>query len=902
MLHARVPLLRLGVLSCCLAAPASASIDLDGDQLSDIWELLHGQGLAAAGDSDGDGLSNLDESVAGTDPLDASSTLAPSFEAESASLLRATWPALRGKRYAVQSSADLLAPAWTELSAQAPASSGLASVTFALPTGTAFFRVAAADIDTDGDGLSDWEELASGFNPQRVYSEGLGTLNTNTDYHRLRTALQAAASVVTLASTNSSLPENWPIPGVVVLRRTGRIDACTVGYTVTGTASAPADFLGPLTGAVTFPVGSDEVTLRYTATADAVADPGETIVVTLLPGTGYTLTGNTSATLTIEDVPVGAVSELEAARFLAQATYGPTANEIARVRSLGFSAWLDDQFNRPVGLLFPIVQAWHDELYRPLSDPAPNNNPTTTMHRMDAWWRRAMADDTSADPLRQRVTFALSELFVVSDRMESIRSDQRALADFWDTLASGAFGTYRELLEQVTLHHMMGRYLSHYRNRKADPALNRYPDENYAREVMQLFSIGLWELNPDGSQVLSDGTTLGPDGETIPAGEAIPTYGQDLISTFARVFTGLSSSQRTTSGTDPTPIATTTFFEGQGIAWEPMRMFDIEHDLAPKTLFGGVTLPQRTLSSGNGSTAGTADLEAALDNLAAHPNVGPFLSRLLIQRLVKSNPSPAYIARVSAVFANNGAGVRGDLRAVLKAILLDDEARSAAALSDPQAGMVREPYVRLLAFARAVGARPMDMADAVPTSGGRYRNLDTIDSDFLQRPQSAPSVFNFFSPGYQPPGALRDAGLVSPEMQIVNSVSAITLPNRFSSILFVSSVGSTPPPAVRFNPSAIADDAGTVGIDESRWNIGIDETAWIADGQGDVDALVSKLNRLFCYGQMSDATFRAIARAVRRLDDPAGTSTTTERTRRAIARYRVALHLVLLSPDAAVLR
>jgi uncharacterized protein (DUF1800 family) len=330
-----------------------------------------------------------------------------------------------------------------------------------------------------------------------------------------------------------------------------------------------------------------------------------------------------------------------------------------------------------------------------------------------------------------------------------------------------------------------------------------------------------------------------------------------------------------------------------------MRMFDGEHDLAAKSIWlpgaAPLELPARTATAGvNGSPAGDADLSAALDYIANHPNTAPFICRQLIQRLVTSNPTPAYVARVSAVFADNGAGVRGDLRAVIRALLLDPEARDFASAVDPEHGLLREPYTRYVALARALSVAPVDAS-----AGGRFRGFGSLDGDFFQRPLSAPSVFNFYSPEYGAPGAIRDAGLASPEFQILNSVTAITGPNRVSTAL--SAHSSTA--ATRFNFSTIADNATTTTVDETLWNSRIDDAAWQARAQGNVDVLVAELARVITTRPLQPPTFRAITRALRRMDDPLAASLTTlQREQRASHRLRVAAHLLATAPESAILR
>ncbi|MBC8039023.1 MAG: DUF1800 family protein, partial [Opitutaceae bacterium] len=887
--------LGLGWLAACLScSPLFAIIDRDANQLSDVWQLKFSTGLLDPNlDADGDGLTNRQESILGLNPLDATSRFNPPVDFSVPGSVSASWNGETGKRYVLETSPDLTT--WT--AALTLYGSG-ASLAASADTGSAprfFVRVKADDIDTDGDGLSDWEEHVAGFNPLRIFSEGIGNTSTNplnriTDFERVRDLLAGTAThTVTIAAADPAMAENWPDPGAVVIRRTGRLAPVTVTFTLSGTADSGFDYASPVSLSATIPLGADETTISFTALADAFAEGDETIVVTLQPGAGYTLGSATTATLTITDAADGKPAAKAAARFLTQATFGPADAELTRVRDLGFSGWLDDQFTRSPNFHLPIVHVWQSEVGDGTSASA-----VSTDHRLEAFWRQSMRTDSSSDPLRQRAAFALSQIFVISDRMESLAADQRGMTSYYDTLLENAFGNYRTLLEAVTRNPWMGLYLSAMRNRKANVAANRFPDENYAREVMQLFAIGLWRLNPDGSHLLSNGTDLDPDGAIVPAGQSIPTYGQSQIEVLARVFTGLSYGTRFTSTTNLAEIPTTRFYDSSNVPWRPMRMFDVEHDVAAKTLaFPGLTplvLPTRTASNPDTGTAGDADLAATLDHLANHPNVGPFISRLLIQRLVTSNPTPAYIGRVSAVFANNGSNVRGDLKAVIKAILLDSEARDPARLDVATHGLVREPYTRYVAAARAFNAAPADPV----SSGGRFRGFSSVDGDFLQRPLSAPSVFNFYSPDYRPPGAARDAGLVSPELQITNSVTSISAPNRFSSAFSATNTTlSTTSNSgwTQFNQSTQSDDAATTTVNEATWNTRADEALWLPLATGDPDALVAALDRTLCYGHMSPATFRAITRALRRLDDPMATADLTVRDQRARARLRIAAHL-----------
>ncbi len=507
-----------------------------------------------------------------------------------------------------------------------------------------------------------------------------------------------------------------------------------------------------------------------------------------------------------------ATSPREAARFLSQATLGADWEEIHRVAAIGPEAWLDEQFSRPTGLHQPEV----DERIRLGQEVGPE-------HRRWSWWRQVM---DGPDPLRQRIALALSEIFVVSDSLDAVGSNPQGLANYYDMLLRNAFGNYRDLLRDVSLHPIMGAYLSHLRNEKSNPRAGRYPDENYAREIMQLFSIGLYLLNPDGTFVL-DGT-----------GNPIPTYDNDDITELAKVFTGLAF-----DGPDRN------FRSGQPVWTSPMRMYEEFHEPGPKSLLRGKFLPA-------GQT-GMDDVEDAIDNLYRHPNVGPFLGRRLIQRLVTSNPTPAYVERVSAVFADNGRGVRGDLKAVVRAILLDPEARAWPREGDIGNGMLRESFLRRVHLARAFNAR--NGASSYPISDGG------APATFGQRPLSSPTVFNFFLPDHQPSGPIADAGLVAPEFQILTSITAITSANE----LRRQTTGS-------MNPDPV--DAFEVRLDLSD-EIGI---------ASDAHALVDRIDLLLMYGSMSQPMRTVLVDVLERVSD-------------AEERARLAVQLVVISPEYNVL-
>lgn len=457
-----------------------------------------------------------------------------------------------------------------------------------------------------------------------------------------------------------------------------------------------------------------------------------------------------------------AITAQQAARFLAQATFGPTAAEIGALQTLNdYGAWIDAQIAATRSTYLTPTRSMYTAFYNycltqyPDPKDRANNCPSPLADTLDTWrdyfrhvwWKRAVQDP---DQLRQRMSFALSQILVVSDKSADLSDTVFGLASYYDVLGRYAFGNYRDLLEEVALHPVMGLYLSMVRNEKADPARNIRPDENFARELLQLFGIGVHQLNPDG--------TLARDA----FGEPIPSYDQTTIQEFARAFTGWN-------------FANVSWDEWRGNANRTLKMVPVAlyHDTQPKLLLQNVLVP--------GGQSAQQDLDAALDNVFNHPNVGPFLASQLIKRFTTSNPSPAYVGRVAAVFNNNGSGVRGDLGAVLRAILLDQEARRGTA-AVPAFGKLREPLLRMTQLFRAFNARPIAGGDwDIPPTVTVFntpssRGIRGIDNDIGANVLGAPSVFNFFRPDYAPPGPVAAGGLTAPEFQLwtENSVMAAT--------------------------------------------------------------------------------------------------------------------------------
>ena len=504
--------------------------------------------------------------------------------------------------------------------------------------------------------------------------------------------------------------------------------------------------------------------------------------------------------------PPPPVTTAQASRFLAQSTMGSSKADITKVQSQGYDAWITEQFAlaRPIAHWDWLVGAG----FNAAANLNSQNGFNTTI------WRQLIS---SPDQLRQRVGMALLDFLVVS--IDGISSGWNAFtaAAYVDILLDNAFGNYRTLLEQISTNSAMGLYLTFLGNRKANPATGSMPDENYARELMQLFTIGVNRLNADGSVQTSGGAP-------------IDTYTQDDVSGLARVFTGfqLDSSDNSTPDRYRRPLIVNAG----------------NHETGVKAFLG---------SSIAAGTGGMASLTAALDTIFAHPNLPPFVSKQLIQRLVTSNPSPAYVGRVSAVFANNGSNVRGDMKSVIRAILTDAEARDAAGLTSQTFGKLRAPVNRLTNWARAFGV----------TSASEAWNFGTTTSPsnrLAQSPGRSPSVFNFFRPGYTPPNTeLSTRGLVGPEFQITTEPSVIAYINYMQTL--------------------IQNGAG-----DARGNY-TEILALAADSQ----ALVDEVNLILAAGQISAPTLATIKGAV---DAIAATGTNGP-----INRVYTAILLVMASPE-----
>ena len=464
------------------------------------------------------------------------------------------------------------------------------------------------------------------------------------------------------------------------------------------------------------------------------------------------------------------LDDTAAHRFLHRSTFGPTLETIDRLKQQTPVEWITEQMQLPPTYM---AERLKQENFR-------------WAQYVNVWWKTAIE---SEDQLRQRVAFALSEIFVISAK-DGLGDEQDGVAKYYDMLVDHAFGNFRDLMEEVTLSPIMGEYLSMKGNRKPDPTQNIRPDENYARELLQLFTIGLVKLNTDGSVQL--------DENGLPA----PTYDQDVVEAFAHVFTGWHF-----NGIGDFRWPLTTDYITQ------MQPYEDFHDKGEKTLLDGFQVPA-------GQSA-REDLEMALDNIFNHPNVGPFISKQLIPRLVTSNPSPQYIRDIVAVFNDNGVGVRGSIGSVVSAILLHEEAFQGHALYPRTFGKLKEPIMRVTSMWRAFKPDSIDF----------NFNYAWAATELAQAPLNANSVFNFFTPFFSQPGMIRDNNLVSPEFEIHDETSIINITNR----LLANSIW-----AHNYKYES----------NEQRIVINIDREVQLAD---DPEALLDLLDRVLLGGTMSDA-------------------------------------------------
>lgn len=524
-----------------------------------------------------------------------------------------------------------------------------------------------------------------------------------------------------------------------------------------------------------------------------------------------------------------------ASRFLSQATLGYNYEDIENVADVGIEDWIDDQIGtaRSFDLLDKVIE-YHDYRRDSLNDPEVGSSIRFWDY---AWWQYHM---TSNDALRQRVAFALSELLVIS-RFSGFGNEPYAFSSYYDILMDNAFGNYRTLMEEITYHPSMALYLTYMNNPKSDTIENIFPDENYARELMQLFTIGLNMLNNDGTEQLDT------------AGNVIPTYDNIDIAELSKIFTGLTWGDRLEFGKkypyDDTSYSTT------------LQMFNDAHEPGVKNLLLGFQVPDRN------PVDGMADIDDALDNLFNHPNTGPFLSRFLIQRLVTSNPSPAYVDRVATTFNDNGSGVRGDLAAVIKAILLDPVANTCGTVNDDNFGMLREPFIRYV---------QMNKAFDISTLSGNHRNDMYYVQEFVeQKPNTSPSVFNFFQYDHQPIGPVEQQGLFAPEFQITNTKTITSYINGLYQWIIEDN------PVDEYDLFSGEDNNGYA---DEMGSLDYSDEELLAD-DAHLHMLVDRLNLILAQGRLSPLTESIIINAVKEFDQ--------EDADDLALRTRLAIYLVL---------
>jgi uncharacterized protein (DUF1800 family) len=504
--------------------------------------------------------------------------------------------------------------------------------------------------------------------------------------------------------------------------------------------------------------------------------------------------------------PAAVISSQQASRFLGQATMGATKADIAEVQSLGYDAWLTAQFAKT------RATSHYDWMVAQGYQVTANINGQAGFD--PSLWRQMIVEP---DQLRQRIGMALLDFLVIS--IEGVPANWRAFnaAAYVDLLLDNAFTNYRTILDKITTSTAMGSYLTFLGNRKANTATGSVPDENYARELMQLFTIGLYKIDMDGTQLLS-------------AGKPQESYVQADVSQLARVFTGFTYDSSDT--TTPERYR------------RPMVINAALHETGASS-FLGANVPA--------GTDGAGAVKIALDTLFAHPNLPPFVSKQLIQRLVTSNPSPGYVRRVATVFADNGSGVRGDMKAIIRAILTDGEARGDTSLTSTSAGKLRAPVNRLTNWARAFGVTSASNNWAIGNTSSSANRL-------AQSTGHSPSVFNFFRPGYTPPNtAIATQNLVAPEFQITNELSIVAYINYMQSLL-------------------------TGGVGDVRASY-----TEILTKASDSQALVDEVNLVLAAGQLGTATLATLKTAV--------DSISATVTNGPINRVYTAILLTLASPE-----
>ncbi|MDB4669558.1 DUF1800 family protein [bacterium] len=512
-------------------------------------------------------------------------------------------------------------------------------------------------------------------------------------------------------------------------------------------------------------------------------------------------------------IPKTKPSIAETSLFLSQASFGGNREMISAVRDTGLVPWLDTQLAMEEMSLTEELLFSEDDV-------------RDVFTWSKTWWGTVMR---SEDQLRLRMAYALSQIFVISGAgSDPIRGGVELQAHYYDLLVKNALGNYRNLLEDVAFSTQMGVYLSHLWNDKGDPENSIFPDENFAREIMQLFSIGLWKLHPDGREML--------DAE----GNPISTYDNEVITEMAKIFTGLGLGS---------PLSKSFYYYLPASEWNyPMKLYDEHHSQGEKVLFDGVVVPE-------GQSA-AEDIAMTIEALSAHGNVAPFIGHLLIQRFTGSDPSPAYRRRVSEVWVDNGSGVRGDLKAVLRAILLDPEVRHPS-LRRGGTGKVREPILRLASVLRFFNAKNQQDPPTYPMV------MNYFDLSIGQRPLYAPSVFNFYQSDYRPLEVPGGGDIFAPELQLATSNRLVNMDNFLEGLVRVG-----------INPAFLPEEK-VIRLDFQL------ESEWAGNG---FPSILDNLNQFLAGGRLSETSLQIIEMAVEEqsLED---------------LKLQTAIHLILDSPE-----
>lgn len=545
-----------------------------------------------------------------------------------------------------------------------------------------------------------------------------------------------------------------------------------------------------------------------------------------------------------------------AARFLSNATLGTNYEEIERVSQIGINAWIDEQMALPTDSYLDLYKEIYFDIIAE-RHLVTSGIPIDSVRRQEilgfAFYERLFS---KPDILRQRVAMALSQIFVITRSASFILNRGFGISDYYDVLYNGSFGNFRDLLEEVTLHPIMGVYLSHLQNERADSLAGVYPDENYAREIMQLFTIGLLQLNMDGTVMLD------------AHGFTSPTYDIEDVQELARVFTGLSGGAYDSSSISFN-LGLPLIFNRSPNQFDytvPMAMYEEFHDQGTKVLISG-----DTIEAGQG---GMQDISDVLDMLFNHDNVAPFIAKRMIQHLVKSNPTPAYVKRAALAFEDNGLGVRGDIGAVVRAILIDPEAIDCNWIDDEVGGKLIQPLERFLNFFITFDIQS-------PSGKFYFRDIPLLNERVEQSFLNAQSVFNFFTPFYAETNFVSPLNLVSPEFEILHSISSINYLNLIENAIkrkpFNNFTAINP---MIGNSIANPDDAPFLDLSDEL-------NLYESDG---ILALLDRLDLVLCRGQLSQETKDIIANTINQYESNLG-SYTSENA------LQDALYFVMASPD-----